>query len=42
MPAIVGKDGIEKQVKIKLNEKEQEALKKSARALKKVLADLDI
>ena len=42
MPAIVGKDGIEKQVKIKLNEKEQEALKKSAGALKKVLADLDI
>ena len=42
MPAIVGKNGIEKQVKIKLNEKEQEALKKSADALKEVLEDLDI
>ena len=35
MPAIVGKNGIEKQLAIKLNEKEQEALKKSAEALKK-------
>ena len=42
MPAIVGKNGIEKQVVIKLNEKEQEALKKSADALKEVLEDLDI
>ena len=42
MPAIVGKNGIEKQLAIKLNEKEQEALKKSAEALKEVLEDLDI
>ena len=31
-----------RQYYLKLNEKEQEALKKSAGALKKVLADLDI
>lgn len=42
MPAIVGKNGIEKQLAIKLNEKEQEALKKSAEALKEVLENLDI
>lgn len=42
IPAIVGKNGIEKQLAIKLNEKEQEALKKSAEALKEVLEDLDI
>ena len=42
MPAIVGKNGIEKQLAIKLNEKEQEALKKSVEALKEVLEDLDI
>ena len=35
MPAIVGKNGIEKQLAIKLNEKEQEALKKSARSLER-------
>ena len=42
MTAILGKNGIEKQLAIKLNEKEQEALKKSAEALKEVLEDLDI
>ena len=42
MPAIVGKNGIEKQLAIKLNEKEREALKKSAEALKEVLEDLDV
>ena len=42
MPAIVGKNGIEKQLAIKLNEKEQEALKESAEALKEVLEDLEI
>lgn len=41
MPAIV-RNGIEKQLAIKLNEKEREALKKSAEALKEVLEDLDV
>lgn len=42
MPAIVGKDGVEKQIPIQLSEKEQQALKKSAAALKEVLASLDL
>lgn len=42
MPAIVGKDGIETQVPIALDEKEQEALRKSADTLKKVAAELEL
>lgn len=42
MPVIVGKDGVEKQIPIQLSEKEQQALKKSAAALKEVLASLDL
>ncbi len=39
MPAIVGKDGVEALVPIKLNEKEQQDLLKSAETLKAVIAD---
>ena len=42
MPAIVGKDGVEKQIPIQLSEKEQQALKESADALKEVLSSLDL
>lgn len=42
MPAIVGKNGVEKQIPIKLNEKEQGELKKSADALKEVLKSIDL
>ena len=42
MPAIVGKNGVEKQIPIKLNEKEQMELRKSADALLKVLNTLDL
>ncbi len=42
MPAIVGKNGVEKQIPIKLNEKEQIELRKSADALLKVLSTLDL
>lgn len=42
MPAIVGKDGIETQVPISLDEQEQEKLKESADTLKKILKELDI
>lgn len=42
MPAIVGKDGVEKQIPIQLSENEQQALKESADALKEVLASLDL
>jgi len=42
MPAIVGKNGVEKQIPIKLNEKEQMELRKSADALLKVLSTLDL
>lgn len=37
MPAIVGRNGVEGQVPIRLNEQEQAALKKSAETLKQVL-----
>ena len=40
MPAIVGKHGVETSVPIKLNEKEQEDLKKSAETLKAVIKDV--
>ena len=42
MPAIVGKNGVEKQIPIKLNEKEQTELRKSADALKEVLKSIDL
>lgn len=42
MPAIVGKNGVEKQIPIKLSEKEQGELKKSADALKEVLKSIDL
>jgi len=42
MPAIVGKNGIEKLIPIQLDEKEQEELRTSARALKEVLDGLDL
>ena len=37
MPAIVGKNGIETQVPIELNEEEEEQLQKSAEILKKMI-----
>lgn len=42
MPAIVGKNGVEKQIPIKLSEKEQGELRKSADALKEVLKSIDL
>ncbi|WP_312458404.1 L-lactate dehydrogenase [Proteiniclasticum sp.] len=42
MPAIVGKNGVEKQIPIKLSEKEQIELRKSADALKEVLKSIDL
>lgn len=42
MPAIVGKDGIETQVPISLNEEEQANLKKSADILKGIAGELDL
>ena len=42
MPAIVGKNGLETKVPIELDEKEQEALKKSAVTLKEVLDSLHL
>jgi len=42
MPAIVGKDGVETQVPIQLNEKEIAALKKSAKTLQEVLSQNEI
>ena len=40
IPAIVGKDGIEKVIPIKLNEEEETALRNSAETLKSILDDL--
>ena len=37
MPAIVGRDGVERDVPIELNEAEKEALRRSAETLKDVL-----
>ena len=42
MPAIVGKNGLETKVPLKLNDEEQKALENSANTLKKILQDLDI
>lgn len=42
MPAIVGKDGVETQVPISLDEEEQKKLKESADTLKKILAELEL
>ncbi len=42
MPAIMGKDGIETQVPISMNEAEQEKLKASADTLKKVIGELTL
>lgn len=42
MLAIVGKDGVEKQIPIQLSEKEQQSLKESADTLEEVLASLDL
>ena len=42
MPAIVGKNGIEADVPISLNDEEKSALLKSANALKSIINDLDI
>lgn len=42
MPAIVGKNGLERKVPIELNETEQKALKKSAETLKGVLDELEL
>ena len=41
-PAIIGKDGIETQVPISMNEAEQEKLKASADTLKKVIGELTL
>ena len=40
MPAIVGKNGVESLVPIKLNEKEIEALQASANTLKTIAKDV--
>ena len=40
MPAIVGRDGVEGNVPIRLNDKEKAALKKSADTLKSVIDDV--
>lgn len=42
MPAIIGKDGIEAEVPIRLNETEQAALVKSSNALKAVIESIEI
>ena len=42
MPAIVGRDGVEKQVPLALSEEEQHKLKESADTLKKILEELDL
>ena len=42
MPAVVGKDGIEYQVPIKINETETEQLKASAATLRSVIDKLDL
>lgn len=42
MPAIVGSEGLETHVPIRLNEDEQSRLKASAESLKKIVAELDI
>lgn len=42
MPCIVGKDGIETQVPIKLSEEEAENLRESARILSDIMKDLEI
>ena len=42
IPAIVGKNGIEADVPISLNDEEKSALLKSANALKSIINDLDI
>lgn len=42
MPAVVGKDGIETQVPISLNEEEQEKLRESADILKGIAAGLEL
>lgn len=42
MPAILGRDGIETQIPISLNEKETVALMKSARTLKEIADKLDL
>jgi len=42
MPAIVGKDGVETQVPIKLSQSEADALKKSAQTLQNILEQNDI
>ena len=42
MPAILGSKGIETQVPISLDEKEQEKLKESEDTLRKIIEELDI
>lgn len=42
MPAIVGRDGVERQVPLALSEEEQGKLKESADTLKKILEELDL
>ena len=42
MPAIVGRDGVERQVPLALSEEEQRKLKESADTLKKILVELDL
>lgn len=42
MPAIVGKDGIETQVPIELDQEEQEQLRASAKTLKEVADSLEL
>ena len=42
VPAVVGKDGVEAQVPVSLDEKEAVALKKSASALKKVIMSIGL
>jgi malate dehydrogenase len=41
VPALLGKDGIEKIIKIKLTAEESAALKKSVAAVKKTCAEVD-
>lgn len=42
MPAIVGRDGVERQVPLALSDEEQCKLKESAETLKKILEELDL
>ena len=42
MPAVVGENGVEKNVKVSLNAEEETAVKKSAEMLKDIISELDL